>query len=335
MKKKTLKMLLAATVCLVLHQLTLAPASATLVFYYDPLTGNVSFDSANTRSGALRIYQLELFPSSPIRFRPENFIRTFSSTYGIARDNKIGDASLSDPVSGLYTIGDILPPGLSAETWASIIPHPNFGVGSPVAGAIGYAYYLDELSMGLGPPPEMVYGRPDREFDNRWDLVDPDTLNWATSVTLVYRPWNGEVLLDTTGSEGGYITGFVLESNDDFLSDNFIKFIESPYFGATSSVIGLFADAIEPDIYSLGTILEAGLTESELGSKFNSAKFFGRAGFAGASVDLTTDGQPMAIMVDAVPEPASILLSVVVFAMLVLRRSLTGQSYIGLGGQAT
>jgi hypothetical protein len=56
-------------------------ASATLVFYYDPATGNVSFDTAATRSGELFSYSIGINKAAtPIRFRTENLVRAYLRT---------------------------------------------------------------------------------------------------------------------------------------------------------------------------------------------------------------------------------------------------------------
>lgn len=62
---------------------TLNGFAGTLIFHYDPETGNVSFDTSETRQGSLILYQLEMgyrsnngvINPTGILFRPENHVR--------------------------------------------------------------------------------------------------------------------------------------------------------------------------------------------------------------------------------------------------------------------
>ncbi len=283
-----------------------APAGATLKFYYDPDTGNVSFDTAETRSGGVLQYYFDFndaHSAPPWEFRPENMIRLSTSSLYMATPTDISDSTQSTPWRGLYTIGDVMPVGLSEETWTTTFVQ----TANPKAGTYCYGYN-DVVGGGRLPAAEFIYGPPEGEFDNKWDLVDPDTLDWATTAKLIYRPRSGEVLIDTRGSTSGYISALLLQSDDQFLPDGFTPFADGPFNSATEDLVSLFADAIEPGRYSLGQILPSGMTSAEFEASLTSAKFLGRAGFSGGSFDFVTHGRAMSLVYAAVPEPSSVVL---------------------------
>lgn len=299
---------------LMLQLATAFPAHATLKFYYDPATGNVSFDTSETRSGGIYSYYFSTSRGSAQRleFRYENFIRLSGTSLSFTDSWSIGEGSFSSFWQGLYTIGDILPTGLSEDTWktyftlARTIQGPRYSrtVASPTG-----AYYLYTDVVGGGTPPEasFIYGRPEDEFQNKWDLVDADSLTWATRAQLIYHPWDGEVLIDTAGENGGYISSFELRSKGEFLPEKFTPFATGPLIGADVDTVFQFADAIEPGRYSLGHILPPGLSAQEYEATFAEANFLSRAGFKFRSFDFETDG--IAMSLQFVPEPSALLLA--------------------------
>jgi len=279
-----------------------------LTFFYDPGTGNVSFDTAETISGEVLAYALYLYPEyTPITFRYENHISLTGSPLMFSDADDAQEAMFT-PISGFLTIGDILPPGLSEGTWLTLFTQPT--------GSAGY-------SPGFGFPgshaKEFEYGLPDREFDNRWDIVDPDTLDWATEASLVYREDSGEVLVDTRGTNGGHFSGFSLHTDDLFEHGNFTPPWESLIQTITSDRLIMFGNALEPGLYSLGSVLDAGLTETEYQNFFTEAKFYGQAGFSG-DLDLETEGQVFSMVYVAIPEPTSMVFMVLAGAMILSSR---------------
>jgi hypothetical protein len=291
-------------------------AQAQLKIYYDPATGNVALDTAATRTGA--IYGYGFFTSYfflvdnrpvPVPFRPENHIRVTPSPFYFSNEEELSESLFSNPIRGLFTLGNIFPAGLSEEVWFNAFHHTNSR--DPLFQSwwetLPHAYnYTDAIGEGPALPAEFIYGTPDREFDNKWDLVDPATLPWAKTATLVYRAWNGEVLLDTTGVDSGYISYFLLKSNGEFLPAGYTPFTNSPFYVAEPNLVSLTGDAIEPGQYSLGEILQAGLSATEFENLFTEARFIGRAGFNGGSFNFETDG--VAMTLQFVPEPSAMLL---------------------------
>ena len=304
-----------------------APAWATLKFYYDPNTGNVSFDTAETRTGVLYGYTLGLnVYRTDIRFFEENLISLTDSTFLDQRDHLIGETTFSQPLSGLYTIGDVLPAGLSEETWNDLFGiRSNGAFYDSVRGTYvehkGQHAYIDMFGGREYPDPaELLYGAPEGEFENRLDLLDPNTIQWAQSATLVYNPLSGEVVFNTTGLQSGYTTAFFLESEGVFLSENFAPFIDTPIIGATPDTLIMFADIIDPGQYSLGEVLPSGMSLGEFQGVFTNARFLERAGFKGGSLDFETDGVSMSFALAAVPEPASMTLLLGAIVGLLSRR---------------
>lgn len=243
-------------------------AEAQLTFYYDPDTGNVAFDTADVEDGGfVYSYILKLNEqASELRFRVENYVKITSTTFDAMRPDLIGESPLSTPMEGYFTIGDIMPTGLSENDWTSTFVNQRDYNGRPRLGEVDLGFYTYRYGGRLSSPSaNFIYGQPDREFDNRWDLIDPDQLDWAESATIVYDPLSGNVTIDTArGAEGGHISWFVLESEGGFLPDNFTPWIDSPFTSATTDLIGFAADAIEPGVYSAGSILVPGLTLEEV-----------------------------------------------------------------------
>lgn len=289
------------------------PGYGQLVFYYDPGTGNVAFDTENTRTGKTYTYTLGVNPRiTDLRFRRENQVFVWSNAILGVPEYELGEFSYSEEVEGYFTVGDILPPGLSEEIWLNtFVKRSNLDYNSSTDP--GRHTYRDIHAGGGYPIAEFVYGQPDREFDNRWDIIDPDTLDWATSAKLIYFQDTGEMVIDTTDASSGHITGFILQSPGQFDADNFTPWIDVPFTTANSDVIGFFADAIEPGVYPIGAILPAGLGYDELRLAVSSARFAGRVGYGG-SIDFDFEaesiGFELALVTSNVPEPnaASLLM---------------------------
>ncbi|MCC6493911.1 MAG: hypothetical protein IT424_12935 [Pirellulales bacterium] len=268
-------------------------ASATLKFYYDPLTGNVSFDATEARGGSIRGYGLYIHDSS-YAFRTENRLRLSSSTLYINNSKSIDEGTQGDAWSGLYTLGDILPAGIAEQAWTTLFQGYNVR-----------HTYVDLVGQGFPPPAEFLYGRPSGEFQNRLDLIDPNTLTWASEATLIYRARTGEVLLKTNGHNGGYISAVLLTSAHRFLPEGLDPDVElGPLGAASASTIGILVDLIEPGRMSLGSILPAGLSPAAFESLFTRAEFLGRAGFKAQDLDFETQGRPFSLAY-SIPEPGS------------------------------
>ncbi|HEX4414014.1 MAG TPA: hypothetical protein VH107_10335 [Lacipirellulaceae bacterium] len=302
MNRRSGSLLLAAFAAFLL--VNVSPALATLKWYYDPLTGNVSFDSSETRSGGLYVYSFEVYANpAAFQFRTENLLHLTNSTFFFDQPNSVGEGSLSGSLNGLYTIGNILPTGLTEQFWTTSFKNYFTSGNQPYTDI-----YTDVIGGGPSADAEFIYGAPQGEFKNKTDLLDPNTLKWATTATLVYQPWDGKILIDTTGDSSGYITGYLLQSNGQLLASGFTPDTTGPYNSADANSIGAFADLIEPGIHTVGKILAPGLSLSEFVAKFTGAKFMPRAGYKGQSFDFATSGVSFSFEMAAVPEPACFVL---------------------------
>ncbi len=284
------------------------PVDATLTFYYDPATGNVAFDASQTRSGVLHSYVLSISPlgAPPIEFLSDNWIKLSNSGIYAQEPRHLFDTNSSGGWQGLYTIGNVLPPGLSEEFWTTYFASTaSAGPGEANHG------YVDIIGAGVNPPPAaFVYGPASGTFNNAQDLIDPDAIPWAEQATLVYYSATGEVAVDTTGPNGGYITLVALQSNGGLLPDGFAPDIApGPMSEATENRIFLLGDVIEPGLTSLGRILPTGLSRSGFENRLTSAKFLGKLGFGLHDADLATSGTDFQFAVVAVPEPSSLVVA--------------------------
>ena len=244
-----------------LSLLIVSNAAGQLKYYY-VFSGNVAFDSTATRSGGIYIYYLDI-KNNPLglTFRSENLVRLTSTPYFQDDSQMIGEGTLDQSLKGLYTIGDVLPAGLSEDFWTTAFKADRDGHYHITP----YTYqYVDVVGGGYPPLAQFVYGRPTGEFKNTWDAVDPNSLKWATTPVTVYQPWNGRIILDTTGDTSGYISGFEMKSSGQFDSDAFKRPNTGPFFTSTPELLGVFANAIAPSQYNLGAIFEPGLSLEEI-----------------------------------------------------------------------
>ena len=279
-------------------------AAATLKLYYDPSTGNVSFDTTETRNGEVILYVFDVKPQlTALRFRPESLVRLSGSSLFTAKLTQIQDSTRSTPWRGLYTIGNVFPTGLTEEFWTTSFV--------TVHGATHFFGYIDILGGGRAPDAEFIYGPPAGVFENRWDLVDPDSLQWATSASLIYMASTGELRIDTTGDDGGYITTFLLESNNQFLPDGFAPFSEGIFNSADQSTVFYAEDAIEPGTYAIGRLLPANLSHDQFVAAIANARFAGRAGYKGAIYNFDLESLSMTLEYVEVPEVPSLVYAAV------------------------
>jgi hypothetical protein len=288
------------------------PASAALTFYYDPLTGNVSFDTAGTRSGVIYGYSLALsrLGNNPLAFRTDNLIRLSNSTILDRTPFQLTEAGISPPLEGLYTIGDVLPIGLDAATWSTRFASMEGGL---LPAGTGSHLYVDVIGGGTPPPATFAYGRPEGQFENRTDLLDPDTLPWATRSELIYDARTGKVVINTAGIDGGYTTGFHLKSDGAFLPAGFAPSFETdPLTEVNSGTIFAIFELLDPARHELGAVLPAGLSAAEFAATFTQAKFYSRAGYGLRDFEFIEGGEPLNLVF--VPEASSGLLGGVALA---------------------
>ena len=312
MKCSYLASRIIATSLVVILAACVSNADGQLSFYYDTLTGNVSFDTSETSTGQAIGYGFRIDEGhSDVRFNLDEWITLSASSLVDEMPTQIAEVTFGQPWSGLFTIGDVLPAGLTAEEWSGLFE------GS------GEASYRDAAGQGTPPEALLVYGRPEGEFDNQDDLLDPDTLTWATEASLIFREQDAHIILDTTGNEGGYTTAFALQTDGLPVDEEALTLPST--FGLSEvdeNQVGYFTDVLEPGRYDLGSFLGADLTGSEFLGGFSEASFLGRVGFGRRDLDLSTDGITFSLSIQtaAVPEPASSIVLAIALAACCSRR---------------
>lgn len=303
-----MKYLLSVLLCIVCSTTVVA---GTL--FYDSVSGdvfiNVDYEKHDDFIGiSLR--------SGETRFRPDNYQRLGdqSALYYVS-DRVIYEARLTGRSgrypgypNGLYELGAILPAGLSEHDFN------DFGIEASW-GAIGQI-----KPIGFAIAFERPNGIP---FNSGLSK-----LNWADSALLSYNADNGEVILNTDGDAGGYVTSFSVNAiaAGILLTDNAIKPAEQSHMAITDGGVGLHGVGIlSPGQYNLGAILPSDLSASELRNILHSVSMTTTTNVG--SVDIAVAGlDDISIAILWVPEPSAVVLGalVLVICLHVTRRSAPG-----------
>jgi len=275
--------------------------------YYDPATGEVFVDTADTWTGGIIAYAIEVDPDQPIRLIPENFTPFLITPLIVAAaPHQIGENSLA-LTSGLYSMGNVLPAGISESDYLTMWKFPYY-----------IAVFGGGDRRGSGPF-DLFYGPAPGVPMNDPNLPDLNNLTWATAATILYDAGTGDVVIDTTGPNGGYITGFLLESDDRFIDTAFTPPPQAVAAYGYHDAVSVLSPPLPPDYYEIGQILERGLDYDQITQLFSAAWFVGPGGIGSTDFDFANEGAAFSFVV--VPEPASILLlTLIAPAMLVRRR---------------
>ncbi|MEM9752618.1 MAG: hypothetical protein AAF916_04460 [Planctomycetota bacterium] len=299
------------------------PVHASLTIYYDPGTGNVAFDTASTATGLLTTYQmfdLDWLDQSGVGFLGENHVRISDAVAYSAENWWISDRTRPGEVlDGYYSIGNVFPVGLTEDELRNDFLQ-------------GVSYYHADIETEFygirgfesSEPYDVVYGQPDREYDNYWETIDLSTLDWAETAVIGYDAWTGELWLDTTGPDSGYLSTLHLVATEPvFDPDAFVSPFETPLTLATTTSIAAAAGyPVEPGVYSLGRIMPRGLSAEALAGMFETARFLGQAGVEGSGFDF--EGNAVAAQLKhyrSLPEPAAAFGLVFTSAALLRRRA--------------
>ncbi len=302
---------LSATLLCALGATVVAPhADAFLLTYYDPATGEVLFETPATGIGSdvgFDTYQLEI--NQPlfnldnwIELLPNNFLPD-SNTTSLKFENALGLQ-----LTGLYTIGEILPAGLTeSEMNALWIPgDATTGTGSLARGGLGF------LGTGL-QPLSFIYG------DAPGEPINEPLAPTAQSADFIYDFTTGEVTLKSDDPElGGTMNGIFFQSDGAFQSENFINIFPDGLDTINDSVLATTGSPIDPGEYEIGAVLEPGLTLAELESTVFDARFFGDGGIPIFNTRGTEDGTAFTFIV--VPEPATGMLAALGGLLVAARR---------------
>ena len=282
--------------------LALAARADEGTLFYDSATGEVFLD-IQSENGQIVGFDLRSAEGLMIT---DNYLRLGDPTLlFFVTETYLSDASPPDNSrpDGLYGIGPIFPPGMSEADFLSDVTSANWG-------RPGTSKFF---------PFEIDFGQPTGIPINDPDLPRLQSA-WAESVALRYFAPTGELTLDTTGAQGGYISHLVLMG--DFLADQAV----SPGFDvweATDELIyGL--GLLDHGVYELGALLEPGLSPEELTDALSQSGWKGPAGVGISGFDVGSSAGRVAFALVHVPEPPGGLglmcLMAILFASALRRR---------------
>jgi len=298
------------TLFLALGSLVQSTAQAVVApLFYDPATGNVTLDLTEADGGIIRGYTL----SSNNAFLIDNYV-TFMNTPLVDRvPYQIGEANaFGDIPAGVYTVGDILPSGLSKVDVANLLSLD----GSEWLGGPGG--FRSPFGLVYGPSPFPAVNNPS---------APPPIFDWASEATLIYDPVTGNVKLDSSGPQGGNIASYILKSSPgSFHAANSSPASEGGYHEANDTMIlEENLTGLTGGIYDLGQILSPGLDLNGLHSHLTSAKFLTAPGHGFGDFDIETNGVGFTLRIAAaaapVPEPSTYAMAVIgLVGLLAYRR---------------
>ena len=272
-----------------------------LPLYYDVATGNVTVDTTNISGGEFVGYFFAHPSASRFDFLPENHTPFMPTLLGPTSTHRsIQELSWpNDPLEpGVYSIGNILPAGLSRD---ELMAEFFAGTGRPTNPfePSFYRYYA-RGSYDLDPTQyhvfEINYAASPFPPLNDPNPGPPEEIKWATEASLSYDPGDGTLFLDTTGPNGGIAYGYHIELRDDDVLrvDEFTPATSEMFISVRSNLISE-SSRIEEGIHNLGNILPTGLDEQGLRDVIESAEFIGEPGHGVGGLDVSLNGRPFAL----------------------------------------
>jgi hypothetical protein len=234
----------------------------------------------------------------------------------------IGETNLATFPPGVYSVGEIMPPGLTIDQLQAYSgPRGNH----LRAGGIGRrdsdsGDYIPGMRHTFVP----VFGASPFPPLNDPDVHPPAVDRWATEALLIYDANSGELMLDTTGVNGGNIFSYSLHFTDAVVETEAFQSAGSQFPSVSSRQIveaGLSYGGIAEGRYNLGSVLPVGLMEDEFLAIVNEnrTKFVGEPGHTAAALNLDASGSPLALAY--VPEPTtSAFFHPIALALIVSRR---------------
>lgn len=291
---------------------------ADLPLYYDVRTGNISVDMTDITGGIVTGYSFGI-PFDG--YLSENFTPFMDTLFINDRTDAIGESNFNGIEPGVYSLGNVLPAGLSEEGLTEYFGehrHPQNTLFLYTAyGALGsLTYHQFEPNYAPSPFPPL----------NDSSIGPPPVDRWATEIELIYDASTGGLAIDATGENGGSFMAYQL-----FLSQNLVRTEAfEPITGSEPSVkpdsITEFAFAsIDEGIYSIGEVLPPGLSQTEFINLIDSATFLGEPGHGAGALDIGANGNVMSL-VHTVPEPSTFALVFVIMGLFVPIRKLRRRS---------
>lgn len=281
--------------------------------YYDVRTGNLTMDVTNVDSFGSYVFEIPFEG-----YIPENFTPFTGSFFATARSTQIGETNLAGVTPGVYSIGNVLPAGLTPDElmtyFEPIIPytipyryqpylHHASGIGTGT-------YYVFEPFYSPSPFPPL----------NDPTVGPPVIDNWAEMARLTYNAATGDLILDTTGENGGTLWSYWLYFNEDIVAvDSFSAITELAPLAESRAISEISVNGIPEGVYDLGPVLPEGLSEAAFFDSIDRARFIGEPGHGAGALDLDVSGIDIALAY-IVPEPSGALLGLVAMPFLLLRR---------------
>jgi len=264
--------------------------------FYDPATGNVAFDLTDSHGGLVRGYTFY----SDDAFDLNEFSPILNTPVVTTLVGQLAEATIPGVPAGVYTLGNVLPAGLSETEVSDLIDFTR----SRWTGAAGGS--LESFGLVYGPSPFPALNDPN---------APPPVFDWAAEATLIYNSVTGNVTLDSTGSQGGSIAAYTLDSNSaSFHADAFMPaIVGNTVLTNSSRILEANYGGIPTGIYDLGPILDPGFDLDSLQSHLTSAKFLTAPGHGAEDFDIETNGVGFTLRIAAaaapVPEPSTYLLA--------------------------
>ncbi len=283
--------------------------------YYDVGSGNLTIDTTEVIGGFSIGYTLQ-FWRPDFLFRPENFTPFMDTFWMDATRGSIGEVNLESPApGGVYSLGDILPIGMTEQELTDAFFGPDQW-GLPAGGPYsGRAYNVSGgLGQGTHHVLKPIYSPSPFPALNGDGDTTPLFEKWADEVTLEYAATTGELVLDSSGENGGAIWSYRLKLNEPLFDvEEFTPIIDATSMQRQNSVsdsqkiVEAGFSGIPMGVYSLGNVLPAGLEEDELSSLFATRRFIGEPGHSASSLNIDVSGTEVSLIY-SVPEPTAVQL---------------------------
>ena len=288
-----------------------------LPLFYDAASGNVTIDTTNVFGGELAGWAW-VVPCEPCdAFIVDEFTPFMNSAFASARGHSIGESNFSGTPGGVYSLGNVLPQGLTEaellDTYFSVDQFLN----SPLSRTMYFV--LGQLGSRTQHVLEPIYSAsPFPALNDRGVGPSSSVEAWATQAILRYNTATGDLFVDTSGNNGGAIFSYEIRLAEPVLRlDEFIP-VHTPGLGgedsSDDSLLEVSWEGLPPGNHLLGSVLPSGLAEDELESLIDFAQFLSAPGHDAASFDVEASGISMTIQF--VPEPTTSWLALLSVACL-------------------
>ncbi len=293
-------------------QTLFADRGEDIPLYYDVRTGNLTIDTTRVESFGGYVFDIPFDG-----FVPENFTPFMNTQFHSARTDQIGETDLATVTPGVYSLGNVFPPGLPSEALNTYFgPHRAFPTQTTP-----YAYLAIGIGTGTYHVFEPFYSPSPYPALNDGTVGPPIIDDWAVAARLTYNAATGDLILDSTGELGGTLWSYSLYFNDDMVDvDSFRAVSEglAPLVD-TRAIVEVGFNGIPEGVYNLGPVLPEGLSEGAFLESISYARFIGEPGHGAGALDLDVSGIDMSLAY-IVPEPSGALLGMMAAALLILRR---------------